>query len=392
MGKKGKGKQPTGRAKQRQKNPTYGGAQGAGQGSRYVPEDTDDNAHKTFRGFSQGTPRGDFSQAGPNTKLRHQNIAFVSAGNSTPVELESTELEQEIRVAVADEDMHSEADDLEELASREIDDSGVQTNIVTNADVELSEGAMGRMNIHSPASPKDLFFVDTTGDPSLASRPAAKGKQKARRSPSPARSDISDEVVVFHGRSKPAVETRKGSAPQASAPTQTALSISSAPSKTVGSESSALAEPAPSQATEAPDLLDGLLAALNGSPEPSASSLPAKGWAAKPSKYDRQAASSADGTWQAASATPYWRKGRPRPDLDPRPSGDVALEDSPSRGMKVMFAEPENRKGAEESITELQADWKSVLREKKLSKSSPRSTTVANVSVLPKQPSRKGKR
>ncbi|TKA60585.1 hypothetical protein B0A55_12675 [Friedmanniomyces simplex] len=57
-----------------------------------------------------------------------------------------------------------------------------------------------------------------------------------------------------------------------------------------------------------------------------------------------------------------------------------------------MFAEPENRKGAEESITELQADWKSVLREKKLSKSSPRSTTVADVSVLPKQPSRKGKR
>ncbi|KAK0313053.1 squalene synthetase-like protein [Friedmanniomyces endolithicus] len=395
MGKKGKSKQPTGRAKQRQKNPTYAAFGNVGQSPRFLVDDTDDNAQRSFRGFSQGSPqrgfphggpRGDFSQSGPNVKLRHQNIAFVSAGNSTPVKLESTEMEREIRVAAPDEDMESGTGELEELGEGEVDESGTQTNVVMDTDAELPEAAIGRMNIQDPSSSKDLFFVDTTGDPTLASTPAVKGKQRARRSPSLARSDISDEVVVFHGRSKPAVPTSKSSAPKASAPPKTVVSRPAAPPTSASPAFDTPTEPAPSHPSQDPDLLDDLLTALNGPGEPVASSFTAKGWAAKPSKFDRQAASAANGTWQAAPATPYWRKGKPRPDPNSQTSDTVLQGDS------RMLPRPDMGKGAEESITELQADWKSVLREKRVSKSSPGDLEVLHVSEKPKQPSRKGKR
>ncbi|KAK1825070.1 squalene synthetase-like protein [Friedmanniomyces endolithicus] len=395
MGKKGKSKQPTGRAKQRQKNPTYAGFGNAGQSPRFLVDDTDDNAPKAFRGFSQGSPqkgfphggpRGDSSQGGPSVRLRHQNIAFVSAGNSTPVQLESTKEEREIRLAVADENMESEAGDPEELGESEVDESGMQTNILMDTDAELPEAAIERMNIHDPSSSKDLFFVDTTGDPTLASKPAVKGKQRARRSPSLARSDISDEVVLFHGRSRPAMQTSQGSTPKASAPPRTVVPKSSAPATSTTPAFAAPPEPAASQPSKEPDLLDDLLIALNGPSEPVAPSFTATGWAAKPSKFDRQAASSANGTWQAAPATPYWRKGKPRPEMDSRTSDTVLQRES------RMLAEPEVSKGAEESIAELQADWKSVLREKRSSKSSPGELEVPHISEKPKQPSRKGKR
>ncbi|KAK5699796.1 squalene synthetase-like protein [Elasticomyces elasticus] len=377
MGKKGKGgKAPTGRAKQRQKGPI-------GRDVQYMPDDSDDNTRKSFKGFSQGTPRGGFSQQGSNVKLRHQTISFVSAGDIAPIKLESTD--HNIKVVAADEEVDSEEDYLDEQGESEIDDSNMQTNVV-DAEVEISGGAFGQMNLDSPPAAQDLFVVDTVGDPSLAFRPVTNGKQRAVRSLSPARSDTSDDVVVFHGRSKAVQNRSVKPAPTPKASTSKPAAPSSAATSTVRSSSPLKA--ASSRQSEAPDLLGPLLDTLNGTPEPSVPSKAAKGWASKPSKYDQQASASAESTWQAAPSTPYWREGKPRPDLDAQPSNSGMIEDSSSRPSKVMFAEPEKAKNAEETIADLQADWKSVLREKRLSKDAPTTPDVAEVPTRNK-PNRK---
>ena len=134
----------------------------------------------------------------------------MSAGSNAPVE-EAQLLSEEAIVAPA---QNSEAED-EIVVEEYIDDTTIQTNIVMDTDMEISEDAMAQMNIESSAdmtgrdtddtssdvdiigvdkpvhhakavSSKALpFFVDTVGDPKLASIAKAKGKQPHQRHPSP---------------------------------------------------------------------------------------------------------------------------------------------------------------------------------------------------------------
>ncbi|KAK3066661.1 squalene synthetase-like protein, partial [Teratosphaeriaceae sp. CCFEE 6253] len=401
MGKKGKGKQPQGRAKKRQKNAGYGGGQSA-----YMPDDSDDEPRKQFKGFAQGTPKGDFSQRGPSVKLRHQVISFVSAGNSAPVEPEALAPMQETMRPRAQNDMQNflVGDEMEEDNESDVDDSGIQTNIATDAEAEPSAVALGRMHLDSGVLADDLFVIDTMGDPALIARPApnCKGKKPAARSPSPAASDSSEEVVLFHGRSKATARPAQTSA--RSKPAASSARPAPSPQPEIARlPSGPAASPSPQPpAPRVPHVTDDLLAALAGTPEPPVAqqSSPAKGWAAQPSKFDKLAEESKGEEWKASPSTPYWRKGKPRPDLNPPARSGGAMEDMPERSTRVMFAEPangkarvedipqvrngsiqangsdtmkpKNGKNAADTISALQADWKSVLREKRDSRNGPR--------------------
>ncbi|KAK4556268.1 squalene synthetase-like protein [Recurvomyces mirabilis] len=399
MGKKGKGKQPTGgRAKARakaQKHSPGSGEYNGGRAQRHFLDDADDNNGKMFRGFAQGGPRGNFSPRNANVKLRHQAISFVSAGSNTPVELESSKLAEKAAVGLEDDDDEkdgeSSEDEVDFEGEFEQDDSAIQTNILEGTEAEFSEGAIERMNIDSPPSPSPLeFVIDTAGDPSLAAKPSANstkanGKARVARSPSPALSDTSDDVVLFHGRSSMTVRTVTDNFTQKPAET-------SNPNPPPPPTSIAALTP-----DRTPHITDDLLAALRGSPGPSASPSPAKGWASQPSKHEREAAASSCDAWNPAPAKPYWKnkEGMPRPDLDAQPEGLEMLKDTPQRTSKVMFQaeEIEKEKGAEATIAELQADWKNTLKEKKRTNAIPQYGEVEELELdLGRKSNRRGKR
>ncbi|KAK3677135.1 squalene synthetase-like protein [Recurvomyces mirabilis] len=406
MGKKGKGKQPTGgrakaRAKAQKHSPGSGEYNGGRAQQRHFLDDADDNSDKMFRGFAQSGPRGDFSPRNANVKLRHQAISFVSAGSNTPIELESSKLAEKVAVSLEEEDDEedgeSSEDEVEFEGEFEEDDSTIQTNILQEADGdgELSEGAIGRMNIDdSPPSPSPLeFVIDTAGDPSLAAKAStnskqANGKARVARSPSPALSDTSDDVVLFHGRASMTVRTVTDNFTQKPAET----SKPPPPATSITAPATSITAPAPDRT---PHITDDLLAALRASPGPSASPSPAKGWATQPSKHEREAAASSSDAWKPAPAKPYWKskKVMPRPDLDPQPEELEMLEDTPLRASKVMFQAGAKERGAEATIAELQADWKNTLKEKKRTNAIPQYGEVEELELdLGRKSNRRGKR
>ncbi|RMX82322.1 hypothetical protein D0868_15841, partial [Hortaea werneckii] len=381
MGKKGKapGKKPKGRAAARgkaQKNSPRGGP-GGGWANNFVRQsdglfaDSDEEPMRGFKGFAQTAPRGSLQQRTPNVKLRHQAIAFVSAGTNTPAEPEVEEEEEEVTMAVQDaegDDEDGGDDDEEDDDEEEVDESVLETNITMDTE---TEGAMASMNLQgsgensgwdtdamqeasafldtpskapapAAAAPKPLFVVDVAGDPSV-DVPKATGKAPAPRSPSPAPSDSSDEVVVFHGRNRPTVVNDPVSQATSARP-------SKAPSP----------QPRPS-----PHVTDGLLAALDQaptkarSPSPSKASaaVPATGWASKPSKFD--ATQQEHESWQPAPAVPYWKKNRSN--LTP-----PDMEDTTMGGSRGQAEIPDM--DAEDTIAALQAEVKRSLKEKKMAK------------------------
>ncbi|KAI7524493.1 hypothetical protein KC331_g18054, partial [Hortaea werneckii] len=381
MGKKGKapGKKPKGRAAARgkaQKNSPRGGP-GGGWANNFVRQsdglfaDSDEEPMRGFKGFAQTAPRGSLQQRTPNVKLRHQAIAFVSAGTNTPAEPEVEEEEEEVTMAVQDaegDDEDGGDDDEEDDDEEEVDESVLETNITMDTE---TEGAMASMNLQgsgensgwdtdamqeasafldtpskapapAAAAPEPLFVVDVAGDPSV-DVPKATGKAPAPRSPSPAPSDSSDEVVVFHGRNRPTVVNDPVS-----------QATSAHPSKA----------PSP-QPRISPHVTDGLLAALDQaptkarSPSPSKASaaVPATGWASKPSKFD--ATQQEHESWQPAPAVPYWKKNKSN--LTPPDMEDTTM--GGSRGS----AEIPNM-DAEDTIAALQAEVKRSLKEKKMAK------------------------
>lgn len=170
-------------------------------------------------------------------KLRHQTISFVAAGSTTPLEFKPKPSLDEADADAAErtaKDSDDEEVGLGQEAEQGIEDSVVQTNVV-DTDVEVSEGGIAQMNLHSSgemseqdtgptssdvdmsgykeAEPavemeveqEQLFVVDTAGDAALAP-PAGKAKAKrpTKRAPSPPPSDLSsDDEVVFSGRGRP---------------------------------------------------------------------------------------------------------------------------------------------------------------------------------------------
>ncbi|KAI6885955.1 hypothetical protein KC360_g5326 [Hortaea werneckii] len=382
MGKKGKpqGKKPKGRAAARgkaQKNSPRGGP-GGGWANNFVRQsdglfaDSDEEPMRGFKGFAQSAPRGSVQQRATNVKLRHQTIAFVSAGTNTPAEPEVEE-EDEVTIAVQDgegddEDGGDDDDDEDDDEEEEIDDSVLQTNITMDTE---TEGAMASMNLQgsgensgwdtdgmqeasaivdtpskapapAAAAAEPLFVVDVAGDPSVHV-PKATGKAPAPRSPSPAPSDSSDEVVVFHGRNRPTIVNDPVSQATSARP-------SKAPSP----------QPRPS-----PHVTDGLLAALDQiptktrSPSPSKApaAVPATGWASKPSKFD--ATQQETESWQPAPAVPYWKKNKS--DLTP-----PDMEDTTMGGSRSQVKIPDM--DAEDTIAALQSEVRRSLKEKKMAK------------------------
>lgn len=338
----------------------------------------DDASGRGFRGFAQNSPRGDYSpRTGPAVKLRHQAIAFVSAGSNTPAELEVDETVLEVGMDGEESDDEDDRDVGMDDDDDDVDDRAIQTNIVMDAEVEMSA-----MKIASPVEPPEeppAFFVDTAGDNALAAgaRPNARRPPIRVRSPSPAPSDSSEEVVVFHGRGKGLSRSVNG---QAKA-TQTART-----------------SPAPSR-QRSPHITDDLLAVLCASDTPSPSRA-AKGWAAAPAQPEAPSSPA----WTPAPTVTYWRKTKATPDLDSPKRELAALGDNPAGAAKVMFSEPareeegeeeeEEDKDAETTIAELQADWKQVLKEKRNGKAVARSLDEVQEPelVLGKKPNRRSKR
>ena len=302
-------------------------------------------------------------------KLRHQAISFVSAGSNTPVEsdLDGPKLSEKATFVAVEHSDDNEEGEFEE----EFDDTAIRTNIVTDTDMEIPEGAVARMSIQSSTERKmserdnssqdvdmigvdtagqyskaassdpPLFIVDTVGDSSLANKIKTRGKQPMRRDPSPARSDSSEEVVVFRGRKKPTV-IEDPVEPQASRQSTTK------PQQDVAIHGfrSAPKMPWPSTA-----------------PSPS----PALGWASKAPKSDAEVDLNAK--WAPAPAGSWWKKRKPTPDLDLSAAGKKTLDDAPPRQSRVKIAEPQvDEKNAEQTIQSLQADWKAVLKAKNQAK------------------------
>jgi hypothetical protein len=114
------------------------------------PPADDEQPYRSFRGFAQTatTPRSAPRNGQPNIKLRHQAIAFVSAGTNTPVEPEQDIVIEEVTAALEVEFENEDEDEDEEEDDDDIDDSAIQTNIMD------TDGEMA-------ANTAKLFVVDT---------------------------------------------------------------------------------------------------------------------------------------------------------------------------------------------------------------------------------------
>ncbi|KXT16028.1 hypothetical protein AC579_7139 [Pseudocercospora musae] len=399
MGKKGKA--PKGRAKQKQRAQKSGNnytPQNSKNLSRRIMLDDDDdwgeddNAPK-FRGFAQNSTSSPFSTQSANSKLRHQAISFVSAGNIAPTidDPNNTTRSGDAKL----EDSESEDDDDDD---EDIDDSAIQTNILLEANVEVSEEGMANMHLDGSEvmdvdetttastetriivdpptmrepSPPLCFVVDTVGDSSLATKTKASGKRPVKRAPSPARSDSSEEVV-FRGRKPPASKSTIIDDPFSAPPRQArTLHVAAPPS---------------------PHPTDDLLRALNGSssaskraPTLSLAGPPvplAKGWGAAPSVHDTTQRPQDE--WTPASSLPYWKQRKTQPELDAIPAEQRAFPYA-----AIAESTAASRQAEAESSAALKADWKKKLSEKKAAKK--RVTQDGSVNGSTPNPDRRGKR
>lgn len=352
----------------------------------------DDDNRVNFKGFSGAVarkPRGFGTPQSSSLKFRHQAISFVSAGVPQSAVEERNQQIQDPAPKTGENFEHDERDD--DDVDIDIDDSAIHTNIRVHAeaDVESTEEGVANMAIDSsgvmdvdmettatstetriivdnePArqpTPQLQFVVDTVGDESLAAAAPssrARGKRPVRE-PSPARSDSSEEAVVFRGRSKPNVINDPFSAPQ---------------------PATIAREPRPSPNP----FLDDLERAINGgvtpsraSQAPTNSSSHGRGWGSAPSKLDLSV--KPDEEWQPSTGAPPWRskKGKPRPDLDLPRDEQTTYDSSSAKPSKVKFAEPQpseseaqskkSEMGVVDTIASLQSEWKTTLRERKAAK------------------------
>lgn len=357
--------------------------------------------------------------------------------------VEEQQLEVEVEATLEDDDSSEEEAEDDELNDR------IQTNIIIDTDMDVPKKAMANMHIGStnganefatpqpssdvemadsslhtsqpPPADADLFVVDTVGDSNVMYKSKANGKRPIRRTPSPARSDSSEEVVVFHGRSRSAKTTDSNrasasvtrssngrsepisSAPQATRPelsppeqgrqnasnhADSSMTNAQTPATSVPERGRSSA-PRPTAQTHTPHVTDKLLSALEA-PTPSApagdSAFVAKGWAAQPPKADAEI--NPDAEWGPAPPGSWWKHGQSRPDLDPSPAELAELQSKPRSRPKVGFAEP----SAEETIASLQAEFKATIQQKNKAKASMREQDVIKLDSKSPSSKRRGKR
>lgn len=324
-------------------------------------------------------------------------MSFVSAGTSgsaPPPRDESRDAETSSATAPAasasheDEDPDRAAVDEEE---DEEDDDNIQTNILMdvhlnmdmdNMQINSSESTPSSKSRNQAANAVDslpaetsiemeideqpAFIVDTVGDSTLEAG-GFHGKLAVRRAVSPARSDSSEEVI-FSGRngarstvlnepnsqhtsSKPKIKSRpaRQTSPHPTDDLLAALAQPTAPinDSTASSKHCILLEPSTSSTQSKPSRIS------------------------RPSPLD--AGLRPQNEWAPAPQVPYWRKqqNKSRPDLAPSAAEVQAFADAPAKASKVQFTEDDASapvRGNAPDFASLQADWKSVLSEKKKSK------------------------
>lgn len=322
-------------------------------------------------------------------------MSFVSAGatgSAIPSKLDNNNTDANTSNATAPsgdsthEDIDSEEDDVDDDDNN---DDDIQTNIMMDVHLNMDMDNMqidatnsrtgsksskrtaeeGNVDMQMEADDEQpSFVVDTIGDSTLDAG-ASYGKLPVRRAVSPARSDSSDEVI-FSGRSnsKAKVVNDPVAQPKQNASSQPARQRSPHPTDDL---LAALSQPAaPTKSSPASSK-----ASSKHAPPPTntASTHFKNGWASRPSPFDTSVRSQDE--WAPAPAVPYWRKqpGKARPDLDPSADEVQAYADAPTRASKVQFAEATmsgyvKDKDTDANVASLQADWKSVLREKKKTK------------------------
>lgn len=347
-----------------------------------------------FRGFAQRS--GESTPRDSGLKLRHQAIAFVSAGTNTPVEKKEETLEEADIVAALieedDDDDHLEDEAMEDTMVDEHVNSALDNTLVTDTDVEISRDTKA-MHIHEnvtapivaldgamdtlldvaqassskpPTPPQEettlSFVIDTEGDPSLSRSRHSNAKVPVRPA-SPTPSDSSEEVILFHGRNRPTVvddpmtSSRNSSArrqpPQVPKPSRPAQQ---APPKVATAQA---------QANEG-HMTDALLAAL-GQAVPKGAQ--ASGWAAKAPTWNQQQ-QTAPTDFTPAPPGSWWKnKGMPNPDLGPSPEEKMAFDAAAPKVSKVAFAfTAERNTVGVEKIATAKAEWDQALREKKRNK------------------------
>jgi hypothetical protein len=352
----------------------------------------DDNNGPTFRGFAQRS--GESTPRDAGLKLRHQAIAFVSAGTNTPVEKKEENMLEEADIVAALVEEEDDEDDLEDEAMEDtliedLDNSALDNTLVTDTDVEITRDTKA-MHIHEhapapivaldgamdtlpdvaqassskpPTPPQETlsFVIDTEGDP-LLSRPHHSNAKVPVRPASPTPSDSSEEVILFHGRNRPKVvddpvtSSRNSSARRQPPQTSKTKPVQQPPPK--------IATPQP-QTSEA-HMTDALLAAL-GQAVPQGAQ--AGGWGAKAPAWDKQL-QTAPTDFTPAPPGSWWKnKGMPRPDLGPSPEEKMASDAAVSKVSKVAFAPAtEKETVVNDTIATAKAEWDQALREKKRNK------------------------
>ncbi|OQO12410.1 hypothetical protein B0A48_03052 [Cryoendolithus antarcticus] len=223
-------KSPKGRAGKKQKaQKSPGGKPPFGkQGKRdvYFDDDDDEPSGPSFRGFTQRS--GDSTPGRAAVRLRHQAISFVSASPKPVADDAPIEDAPAVVAALDDESINDTDDDEDE----DVDDDAIQTNIVEDVEMEISNGTQA-MHIHETAREQtsvmfvldgaaDIeptqarkastplraeapsFVIDTVGDISMNGRSKGKGKAPIRPR-SPFLSDSSGDEIVFRGRNQPIV-------------------------------------------------------------------------------------------------------------------------------------------------------------------------------------------
>ena len=283
----------------------------------------------------------------------------------------------------------------------EIDDSAIQTNIILETDLKISEGGMARMKIESStettrrpgddttdqssdvevivearqngegnitaahASENVPWVVDLHGDPSLAARTVK--RHVAQRPPS-SPSDSNDEVVIFNGRNAQGQPLRKaggrGGQPQSRQPSRPRNDrTSSNQTDDVRSTFTVSATPSNSHYSLVSEL------ASNSTPRFSSQ---VGGWASKTSKYDQKNESPSD--WTPAPSYPYWRKRKDNyaSNLGTSSSKMKAIEHvsnvEPKEDLVGSSPAEEEEAGAEQTISSLRADWRETLRARRQEK------------------------
>jgi len=381
MGKKG-GKAPTGRAKQKQKAQRGPGSspwQPPSGKVRHGWSDDDDDELPTFRGFAQNRMPSAFSPSTARSEARHRKVAFVSAGAATPPIEDKHHLIEEDHRAEQETNVEHSAVQSDVATDIDVPHQGIAEMDIQDAVAEMKDVLARDISEAKEEVANDLFVIDTAGDDQLniASRNVA---QPVFRASSPARSDSSEEQVVFLGRNKARVVNDPAPATFARSEVQ-ALNLQ--PKATsIASDIKVSRQVKSADAWELANQLDlrsSTTIALGDGPGKFAQSAAPQGkWSpAPPGSRSRQQAQVQAQIRHTGAQSPAHTLAPQKPSKSPA----AHMEAIPNA----------NDLNAEDTIASLQAGWKTTLEEERNGKTAPAASHIKLESKA-QIPSRRGKK